>query len=108
MLCVCVAVSMCLCALSGVGVGWDSWCTEACDLTEEPVGTLAHSVAHFRITLLPAASAGGTSPPLLLLCISPALQHLWSPRLDLLSCYRNNQERAVFPPPGLLLPVGSF
>ena len=98
MLSVRVTVSTCLCAVSGVGAGWDCWCTEACDLTEEPLGTLARSVSRFWITLLPAASAGGTSLLLLLRCISPALQHPWSPRPDLLSCYRNNQERAVFSP----------
>ena len=54
MLCVCVAVSLCLCALSGVGVGWDSWCTEACDLTEEPVGTLTSTL---RCTLPDHTSA---------------------------------------------------
>lgn len=99
----CVRVSVCLLCLVWVWGGIPG-AQRPVIWTEEPVGTVAHSVSHFWITLQPAVSAGGTSLPLLLLCISPA--SLESPP-DLLSCYWNNQERAVFPP-GLLLPAGSF
>lgn len=114
-MCMCVCVRVCLCAVSRVGVGQGSWCTGASDLTRGAPRPARRASNALTTGLAHVVARGCLEPRLVapscsrwLVGVSPILQYLWSPSLDLPSGYRHNSRSGLAFPQGRRLPAGSL